>query len=119
MRKVTLKSPNSQRFNVFFEENIWIIEMNVVFLQTKNDNIKQQLNSYYMNIGRSIREVMKKKGMSVTQLAKEIPCERTNVYNIFSRKDISTKLLWRICEVLEYNFFEEFSNDYAKKKQRK
>ena len=72
-----------------------------------------------MNIGLSIKEVMKSRKMTVTRLAMEIPCERTNVYNIFSRKDISTKLLWRICEVLEYNFFEEFSNDYAKKKQRK
>ena len=72
-----------------------------------------------MNIGRSIREVMKKRGMSATRLAKEIPCERTNVYNIFSRKDISTKLLWRISEVLEYNFFEDFSKEYIKKSQKK
>jgi plasmid maintenance system antidote protein VapI len=67
-----------------------------------------------MNIGRSIREVMKKRGMSATRLAREIPCERTNVYNIFGRKDISTKLLWRISEVLDYNFFEEFSKEFAK-----
>lgn len=92
--------------------------MKVLFLQTKNDNIKQQLNYNCMNIGRSIREVMKKKGMSVTQLSKEIPCERTNVYNIFSRKDISTKLLWRISQVLEHNFFEDFSKEYTKKFQK-
>ena len=71
-----------------------------------------------MNIGRNIREVMKKKGMSVTQLAKEIACESTNVYNIFSRKDISTKLLWRISEVLEHNFFEDFTKEYAKKSRK-
>ena len=65
-----------------------------------------------MNIGRSIREVMKNRNMSVTRLAKEIPCERTNVYHIFSRKDISTKLLWRISEILEHNFFEDFSKDF-------
>jgi len=46
VRKVTLKSPKSQRFNVFFEENIWFIELKVLFLQTKNDNIKQQLNTF-------------------------------------------------------------------------
>jgi plasmid maintenance system antidote protein VapI len=67
-----------------------------------------------MNIGRSIREVMKKRGMSATRLAREIPCERTNVYNIFGRKDISTKLLWRISEVLDHNFFEEFSKEFTK-----
>ena len=71
-----------------------------------------------MNIGRSIREVMNKKVMSVTQLSREIPCERTNVYNSFSRKDISTKLLWKISQVLEHNFFEEFSKEYAKKSQK-
>ncbi len=68
-----------------------------------------------MNIGRTIREVMKKKGMSATQLAREIPCERTNVYNIFSRKDIGTKLLWRICEVLDHNFFDDYAKEFSKK----
>ena len=67
-----------------------------------------------MNIGRSIREVMKSRKMTVTRLAKEIPCERTNVYNIFSRKEISTKLLWRISEVLEHNFFEEYFKEFEK-----
>ena len=71
-----------------------------------------------MKIGRSSREVMKKRGMSVTQLSREIPCERTNVYNIFSRKDISTKLLWRISEVLDHNFFEDLSKEYTKKEQK-
>ena len=71
-----------------------------------------------MNIGRTIREVMKKRGMTATQLAKEIPCERTNVYNIFSRKEISTKLLWRIGEVLDHNFFEDLSKEYTKKEQK-
>jgi len=68
-----------------------------------------------MTIGQKIREVMKKRGMTATQLAREIPCERTNVYNIFSRKDIATKLLWRISEVLEHNFFEDFSKEFSKK----
>ena len=67
-----------------------------------------------MNIGRCIRDVMKSRNMSVTRLAKEIPCERTNVYNIFGRKEISTKLLWRISEVLEHNFFEDYSKDFNK-----
>jgi transcriptional regulator with XRE-family HTH domain len=72
-----------------------------------------------MNIGRTIREVMKKRGMTATQLAKEIPCERTNVYNIFSRKEISTKLLWRIGEVLDHNFFEDYSKEYTKSQKKK
>ena len=67
-----------------------------------------------MNIGRSIREVMKSRKMTVTHLAQEIPCERTNVYNIFSRKEISTKLLWRISEVLDHNFFEEYFKEFEK-----
>ena len=70
----------------------------------------------YMNIGRNIREVMKKRGMSATNLAKAIPCERTNVYNIFERKDIGTKLLWRISKVLDHNFFEDYSKEFEKSK---
>ena len=59
-----------------------------------------------------------RQGDALTKSGKEIPCERTNVYNIFSRKDISTKLLWRISQVLEHNFFEDFSKEYTKKFQK-
>ena len=64
-----------------------------------------------MHIGQRIREVLSQKHKPVTGLAREIDCERTNVYNIFSRKEISTGLLQKICIILEHDFFKELSKD--------
>ena len=52
-------------------------------------------------------------------LAKEINCERTNVYNIFARKDINTGLLTKLGIILEHNFFKELSDDFSKTEKAK
>ncbi|MCR5644536.1 MAG: XRE family transcriptional regulator [Prevotella sp.] len=64
-----------------------------------------------MHIGTRIKQVLKEKHKPVTWLAKEINCERTNIYNVFSRKDISTGLLQRLSLVLEHDFFKELSQE--------
>ena len=64
-----------------------------------------------MHIGTRIKQVLKEKHKPVTWLAKEINCERTNIYNVFSRKDISTGLLQRLSLVLEHVFFKELSQE--------
>ncbi len=69
-----------------------------------------------MHIGMRIKEVMAEKGISVITVAKEIECERTNVYNIFAREDINTRLLQKFCKVLNHDFFNELSKDAFKKK---
>ena len=68
-----------------------------------------------MHIGQRIKEVLAKQHRPVTWFAKEIQCERTNVYNIFSRKDISTGLLQKISITLHHDFFKELSEDTFKK----
>jgi len=67
-----------------------------------------------MHIGQRIKEVLARKHKPVTWLAKEIQCERTNVYNIFSRKEISTGLLVKISIILNHDFFKELSEDTFK-----
>ena len=64
-----------------------------------------------MHIGTRIKQVLKEKHKPVTWLAKEINCERTNIYNVFSRKDIRTGLLQRLSLVLEHDFFKELSQE--------
>ena len=64
-------------------------------------------------LGQHIREVAKQKKISATKLAAAIPCERTNIYNVFGRDSINTRLLHRICEVLEYDFFKELSDSLS------
>ena len=58
------------------------------------------------HIGQIIREELKQQGRTVTWLAKAINCDRTNIYNIFTRESIDTNLLTRISKVLNRNFFE-------------
>ena len=67
-----------------------------------------------MHIGQKIKEVLEQRHKPVTWLAKEINCERTNVYNIFARQDINTGLLTKIGIILEHNFFKELSDEFSK-----
>jgi hypothetical protein len=67
-----------------------------------------------MHIGKKIKEVMEQKHRSVIWVAKKINCERTNVYNIFERQDVSTSLLRQLCYILEHDFFKDLSKDTFK-----
>lgn len=67
-----------------------------------------------MHIGQRIKEVLEQRHKPVTWLAREINCERTNVYNIFARQDINTGLLAKIGGILDHNFFKELSDEFSK-----
>ena len=62
---------------------------------------------------------MDEKRLSVIWLSKTINCERTNVYNIFSRQDISTSLLRKISMALGHDFFKEVSKDLSREMSNK
>ena len=64
-----------------------------------------------IHIGKSIEKVIREQGRSVSWFAKQICCERTNVYSIFNRASIDTGLLMRISIVLSHDFFKEY-RDY-------
>ena len=64
-----------------------------------------------MKIGEHIKEVVFNQGHSAKWLADQIPCERTNVYNIFNRGDINIKLLRQISVILKHDFFKELSEE--------
>lgn len=71
-----------------------------------------------MNIGKHIEEILRKQGKSAAPwLATQIPCERTNVYNIFKRKSLDVRLLMRISVILEYDFFKELSEEAFPKRK--
>lgn len=65
------------------------------------------------HLGHRIKSIFEQKQMSVSEFARQIHCERTNVYTIFNRTTIDTDLLARISRVLEYNFFEDVMNEYG------
>lgn len=64
-----------------------------------------------IHIGNKIREVVTAKEMSVALFAKKINKSRTVVYNIFERESVDSLLLYKISEVLDFNFFGLYQFD--------
>ena len=64
-----------------------------------------------IHIGKEIENELRRQGRGVTWLAQMLPCDRTNVYNIFRREGIDTVLLQRIGVVLKRNFFTLYCQD--------
>ena len=81
----------------------------VIFLQQRTEIGMEEK----FHLGHKIKTVFEQKQMSVSEFARQIHCERTNVYTIFNRTTIDTDLLARISRVLEYNFFEDVMNEYG------
>ena len=65
-----------------------------------------------MHIGNKIFEEVKKKKKTTVWLAKELSCDRTNVYRIYEKSSIDLSLLMRISNILKFNFFELLSEEY-------
>lgn len=67
---------------------------------------------YDMHIGNLIREKLNEEQKSVIWLAHELSCSRTNVYKIFSKSSIDTHVLMHISQILHFNFFQLYSDEY-------
>lgn len=61
-----------------------------------------------IHIGNLIKEELRRQGRSVGWFAKELYCDRTNVYDIFKRQSLDTALLLRISQLLQHNFFQYY-----------
>ena len=58
-----------------------------------------------IHIGQEIEAIFEETEHSITWFAKKLRCDRSNIYNIFSRETIDTGLLFKISEILNYDFF--------------
>lgn len=67
-----------------------------------------------IHVGQLIQHTLHEQGRSVTWFAAQLCCTRPNVYKIFVKESIDTLLLWRICQILNYDFFLELSKSFAK-----
>lgn len=67
---------------------------------------------YYMiHIGNIIKKHFDAQENSVSWFAKELCCDRTNIYSIFKRESIDTALLEKISIILKHDFFKYYSED--------
>ena len=65
-------------------------------------------------IGQLIKTQLKERGMTVSHLARTLSCERSNLYRIFEKDSIDTRLLLNISRALDYDFFQLYSNELRK-----
>lgn len=71
-----------------------------------------------IHIGKEIRDTVKRKKISISQLAEMINKSRPLVYDIFERESIDTGLLQKLSEVLEFNFFSYYQSGYSAEEPR-
>ena len=62
-------------------------------------------------IGHRIKKEVIRQGIPLGVFADMIYVSRPNVYSIFARKAIDSKLLGRICEALNHNFFDDLADE--------
>ena len=67
--------------------------------------------------GMLTEEQVRKQGRSVSWLAKQLSCHRTNIYDIFRRSNIDIVLLHRLSVLLDYDFFKELSDEVRDEKE--
>lgn len=60
-----------------------------------------------VHVGKMVHSELKKQGRTVTWLAEQIYCEKSNIYKLFRRKSIDLEQLMKISEVLGHNFLRD------------
>ena len=64
-----------------------------------------------IHIGSLIEQELRRQERSAIWLAGELHCDRTNVYKVFKRKSIDTRLLVDISVILQHNFFLDYADE--------
>ena len=62
-----------------------------------------------LHIGHEIQQELRRQERSVAWFARRLACDRTNVYRIFDKESLDTRLLMRISTILERDFFVLYS----------
>lgn len=68
-----------------------------------------------INIGEEIEKVVKARKLSSAYIASKLGKTRSNMNHIYKRKTIDTELLYKICVVLDFNFFDFYGDSLRKK----
>lgn len=61
-----------------------------------------------VHIGKVIQQLVKHRGLKVSEFAKKVNCSRRTIYDVFERDSIDTKLLQKISAELGENLFFKF-----------
>lgn len=72
-----------------------------------------------LHIGRLIRQKLEERKQTVVWLAKRLPCSRANIYKILGKYSIDTEVLFRISDILDFDFFHLYSEAIKEKRNKK
>ncbi len=64
------------------------------------------------SVGSRIKEIVEKRGMAHSEFARRINRSPQNIYDLFKRKTIDIELLAEIGQVLEYDFFQHYTDKH-------
>ena len=78
---------------------------------SQSDRMTEQFH-----IGKLIKAKLDEQGRKASWLAKQVNCTRFNMYKIFQREWIDTKLLLEISKALDFNFFECYARHFEERK---
>jgi transcriptional regulator with XRE-family HTH domain len=71
--------------------------------------------SSVLHIGQKIKEVWKRSGLKGTEFAQKLHRQRQSIYHLFKQESIDTRLLRKISEVLNHDFFGDYSKELRAK----
>lgn len=92
---------------VFYGHDLWLFIPLQYFcaLILKRTGMKFIMKD--VHIGNMIHEELLRQGRTVTWFAKEIYCEKSNIYKMFKRKSIDLAQLIKVSEALDHNFLRD------------
>lgn len=67
-----------------------------------------------LHIGQMIEAELRRQERTVTWFARQLHCDRRNVYDVFHRSSIDTSMLMRICLILHTDFFAALAEAYTR-----
>lgn len=70
---------------------------------------------FMVHIGQIIELELRRQRRSVSWFARELCCDRTNVYKLFRKESIDTMQLFRISKILSHNFFTYYTDGLLNK----
>lgn len=78
-----------------------------IFAPNSKNNTTMNFIMKDVHIGQMIQKELIRQGRTVNWFAKEVFCEKSNIYKMFKRKSIDMAQLMRVSEVLQHNFLKD------------
>ena len=68
---------------------------------------KEQIQG--LDIGKMVAAELERQGIKVEWLARQIPCDKSNMYKMLKRPSMDVVLLLRISRILRHDFMKDLS----------